>query len=107
MAITATNIARNHRGVYFEFTGDGVSTQITVPHGNYSATRTAKAFCLTGGSNYGRHSGFGGFHFPSGGTSIASTATSTDGTVVLTTGSAVGNGTLAQCVVIFDADADA
>ena len=110
MSLAASNIQRNHRGLYFEFTGDGATTSITIPHGAFSRSRTAKAYVSTAGSGHGNHSGYGGFRFPAPntGTSWSATATvSATGSLTLTTSSAVTNGVLAQCVVIFDQDADA
>jgi hypothetical protein len=107
MSLTASNIQRNHRGLYFEFTGDGASTSITVPDGAIGRTRSAKAFVTTAGSGHGNHSGYGGFRYPPTGTLWAATATDSANNLTLTTTLAVTNAVVAQCAVIFDQDADA
>lgn len=104
MSVTVANVVRNHRGLYFEATGDGSTTAITVPHlnGVHNAT-TAKATVLTAPTKkQPGQSGTGGFLFPDGGTPVAATVTVTSTSVTVTTGSAVGNGTVAYVAVVFD-----
>ena len=109
MSLSASNIQRSHTGLYFETTGDGSTTTITVTHSGFNRPRTAKALVGTGGNNFARHSGFGGFYYPADATMIAGcTATvNSNGTITVTTGSAITNGVKAYCVVLFSDRADA
>jgi hypothetical protein len=42
MAVTYSNIIRNHRGLYFEVTGDGATTALTV---NHNCRRSCQHHC--------------------------------------------------------------
>lgn len=105
MAVTYSNIINNHRGVYFEVTGDGATTALTVTHGSGVHTgHTASATVLTGGSSFQNGaSGKGGFVYPAAGTPVAvSSVTVAPTTVTVNTGAAIGNGTKAYVVVVFN-----
>jgi hypothetical protein len=105
MAVTIANQQENHRGLYAEVTGDGVTTALVFTHHRcVPANATAVATVVTAVSGgFETTSGKGGFHFPPTGTaatvsSVAVTAT----TVTVTTSAAVGNGTKAYVAVVFD-----
>jgi hypothetical protein len=105
MAVSYANQIENHRGLYFECTGDGATTALTVNHGrSVFANETASATVVTAPSGtFERHSGKGGFTFPQSGTPVAVSSVSvTKSSVTVNTGAAVGNGTKAYVVVVFD-----
>jgi hypothetical protein len=105
MAVTYSNIIRNHRGLYFEATGDGVITALTVTHNaGVHANTTASATVLTAVSGFHPgQSGKGGFIFPSAGTAATVSSVSVSATAVtVNTSAAVANGTKAYVSVVFD-----
>lgn len=107
MAVTIANVKRNHRGVYFEATGDGSTTALTVNHMNgvHSGTTATAANCsvITAPTSFHNgKSGSGGFVFPFGTPVAISSVSVTSTAVTVNTGSAIGNGTVAYCVVVFD-----
>lgn len=108
MAVAFANQVNNHRGVYFEATGDGATTALTVNHGSgVHAGTTATAFVVTGPtvSTIFRRSNRGGFHYPADGTAVTVSSVTVSSTqVTVNTSAAVGNGTKAYCVVLFDQD---
>lgn len=104
MAVSIANVIRNHRGLYFEATGDGVTTALVVNHNNgVHANQTAQATVLTAGTNFATHSGKGGFVVPQTGTPVTVSSVSVTTTqVTVNTSAAVGNGTKAYVAVVFD-----
>ena len=105
MAVTYSNIINNHRGVYFEVTGDGLTTALTVTHGSgVHANPTATATVLTAPSSFQNGtSGKGGFVYPTSGTAVAVSSVSvTASKVTVNTSAAVGNGTKAYVAVVFN-----
>jgi pyruvate/2-oxoacid:ferredoxin oxidoreductase beta subunit len=107
MAVTYRNIISNRRGCYFEVTGDGATTALTVSHSNsVHASTTATATVLTAASKFENGcSGKGGFVFPTAGTPVAVSSVSVAATsVTVNTGAAVGNGTKAYVAVVFNQD---
>ena len=108
MAVAIANIISNRRGLYFESTGDGSTTALTVAHGNgVHANATAQAFVVTAPtlSTSFRRSGRGGFQFPSDGTNVTVSSVSVSSTsVTVNTSAAIGNGTKAYVAVVFDQD---
>ena len=104
MAVTIANIKRNHRGLYFEVTGDGSTTALTVTHGaGVHASTTATATVLTAASGLlPGASGKGGFVFPTAGTPITVSSVTVSATsVTVNTSSAIANGTVADVAVVF------
>src|SRR5579859_730155 len=105
MSVAIANVIRNHRGLYFEATGDGSTTALTVNHLNgVHANTTAKATVLTAPSSFHNgQSGCGGFVFPNGGTAVTVSSVSVTSTAVtVNTSAAIGNGTKAYVAVVFD-----
>lgn len=107
MAITISNQTENHRSVYFEFTGDGATTNVVVTHGRYlqpQAARTCKAYLVTGETKLSRVSGRGGHTFPEDGTvvPVTSTTESAAGVVTIVCTSAVTNALKCKGVIVFD-----
>ncbi len=104
MAVTYGNMICNHRGCYFEATGDGATTALTVNHARaVPANPTATATVLTAGTGFERPSGKGGFVFPTAGTAVTVSSVSvTSSSVTVNTSAAVGNGTKAYVSVVFD-----
>lgn len=107
MAITISNQIENHRSIYFEFTGDGATTNVVVTHNQYKqplAARTCKSFLVTGETKLDRGSNRGGHIFPTDGTAVTvnSTTEAASGTVTIVCNAAVGNGTKCKGVIIFD-----
>lgn len=105
MAVTIGNIIRNHRGLYFEVTGDGSTTALTVNHLNgVHANTTAVATVYTAPTSFHNgQSGKGGFVFPNGGTTVTVSSVSVASTTLtVNTSAAVGNGTKAYVAVVFD-----
>lgn len=104
MAVSYSNQIENHRGIYFECTGDGVTTALTVNHGrSIHAGTTATATVTTAGTGFERKSGKGGFVYPTGGTNVTVSSVTVGATsVTVNTGAAVGNGTKAYVSVVFD-----
>ena len=105
MAVTYGNIIRNHRGLYFEVTGDGATTALVQNHLNgVHAGTTATATVLTAPTGFHPGtSGKGGFIFPTGGTPVTVSSVSVTSTsVTVNTSAAVGNGTKAYVAVVFD-----
>ena len=104
MAITYANIINNHRGVYFEATGDGATTALTVNHGKCThANTTATATVVTAPTSFhnGKY-GSGGFVAPFGTNATVSSVSVTSSAVTVNTSAAVGNGTKAYVTVVFD-----
>ena len=109
MAITITKLQRNHRGLTFEFTGDGSTTvlpviapsQLSVPiRGNTTATVT----CISAGSgkyDSDKSSGTGLLCQHSGTNQAASVTVSPSAGVTVTVSPAVSNGVLAAVEVVF------
>ena len=107
MAVTYSNKICNARGCYFEVTGDGVSTALTVTHNKgVHAGTSATATVLTSVSNFQNGaSGKGGFVFPTTGTPVAVSSVTVSATsVTVNTSAAVGNGTKAYVAVVFNQD---
>lgn len=107
MSVTISNIQRNHRGVAFQFIGDGVTTTATVTHGQYVRANmpTSNVFVTTGSTVFGEVSQRGGFQSAIDGVSVTATAAAVpSGSVTVTTNPAVANGTTAYVVVLFDND---
>lgn len=112
MAVSISNQVENHRGIYFEVTGDGVTTALTVNHSrSVHAGTTAKATVTTAPTgSFERKSGSGGFVYPAGGTAVAVSSVSvtspnkgdSSGSLTVNTSVAVGNGTKAYVAVVFD-----
>lgn len=107
MAVTYANIIRNHRGCYFEVTGDGSTTALTVSHmngvhANTTATIANCSVVTAPTSFHNGKSGSGGFVFPFGTAVTISSVSITSTAVTINTSAAVGNGTKAYCVVVFD-----
>lgn len=105
MAVSYTNIISAHRGVYFEATGDGATTALTVNHNRgVHANTTATATVVTAPTGqFARHSSNGGFVYPQGGTPVTVSSVSVTATAVtVNTSAAVGNGTKAYVSVVFD-----
>ena len=104
MAVSYANAIRNHRGLYFEVTGDGTTTALVQNHLNgVHANTTASAQVVT--TPTGFHNGkssSGGFVFPFGTPVTVSSVSVTSTTVTVNTSAAVGNGTKAYVVVVFD-----
>ena len=106
MAISPSNVQRQHNGVYAETSGDGASTQLTIPWTGYIRSRSMKAFVTaddtTAVSNLEKHSNYGGFRFPGVGTVInGCTASVTGNSITVTCGSPVNNGKKAYVVALF------
>jgi len=105
MSVAIANVIRNHRGLYFEATGDGSTTALTVNHMNgVFAGTTAKATAVTGPTTFHNgKSGTGGFVYPTDGTPVTISSVSVTSTsVTVNTSAAVGNGTKAYVAVVFD-----
>jgi hypothetical protein len=105
MAVTIANVTRNHRGLYFEATGDGAATALVVNHLNgVHANTTATATVLTAPSGfYPGTSGKGGFIYPTSGTAVTVSSVSVTSTAVtVNTSVAAANGTKAYVSVVFD-----
>lgn len=106
MAVTIANQIENHRGVYFEATGDGATTALVVSHNrnkrpNHSVTATGN---LLAGTSVERRSGSGGLQMPNG-TAVAISSVSinnTTGAITVNTTAAIANGTKAAFAVVFD-----
>lgn len=105
MSVSYSNQIESHRGIYFECTGDGSTTALTVSHGRSifkGATATATVITAPTGSRE-RKSGCGGFVFPAGGTAVTVSSVTVSATsVTVNTQAAVGNGTKAFVAVVFD-----
>lgn len=108
MAVTYANQKESHRGIYFEATGDGSTTALTVNHSrsiHKSATATATVVTGPSAAIKDRKSGCGGFIYPTDGTAVTVSSVSVTATAVtVNTQSAVGNGTKAYVAVVFDQD---
>lgn len=107
MAVTYSNIISNRRGVYFEVTGDGVVTALTVNHANgVHANTSATATVLTAVSGFQNGvSGKGGFVYPTAGTAVTVSSVTVSATsVTVNTSAAVANGTKAYVAVVFNQD---
>ena len=104
MAVAYANQVENHRGVYFEATGDGSTTALTVTHARgVHANTTASATVTTAGAGFERKSGKGGFVYPTSGTNVTVSSVTVSATsVTVNTSAAVGNGTKAYVSVVFD-----
>ena len=110
MAITLSKLQRNHRGVTFEFVGDGVTTvlpaispsQLSSPiRGN--TTATVSCYSAPSGKYESDASGKTGLLTQHGGTNqAASVAVSPSTGVVVTVSPAVANGVSANCEVVFN-----
>jgi len=105
MAVTVTSISENHRGLAFQYIGDGSTTQTTVKHTRYTrGTHTAKAFVVTGATKFNTRSERGGLRAAEDGTPVTATvAIDATGNCVVTTSPAVGNGLVANVTIVHDA----
>lgn len=106
MSLSASNVVGNHRGVYFEATGDGVTTTITV-NLTHLHTRagdmTGAATVRTAPSGTAVHEGGkGGFYIAPGTNVPVSSAVVSNGVLTVTTQAAIGNGTKAYGVYVLD-----
>lgn len=104
MSVAIANVIRNHRGLYFEATGDGTTTALTVNHLNgVHTSTTATASVITAPTSFHNgKSGSGGFVFPFGTAQTVSSVSVTSTAVTVNTSAAIGNGTKAYVVVVFD-----
>lgn len=104
MAITASNVQHNHRGCYFEFTGDGSTTSLAVPlTAHYGGqTITGVATVRTNPTSTSHESGKGGFLFPAGTNVNVASATVANGSLTVQTSAAVGAGVKAYAAFVFD-----
>jgi hypothetical protein len=103
MAVVISNVQHNHRGLYFEATGDGATTALTVNHaGRPHTNTTATARVITSPTSYSHRSGNGGFLFPEGASAAVSSVVITAASATVNTSAAIGNGTKAYVAVVFD-----
>lgn len=104
MSVTIANVIHNHRGLYFEATGDGSTTALTVNHMNgVHSNTTATATVVTAPTAFHNgKSGNGGFVFPVGTSAPVTSVSVTSTAVTVNTTSAIGNGTKAYVAVVFD-----
>lgn len=107
MAISISNQIENHRSIYFEFTGDGATTNAVVTHSRYLqplAARTCKAYLVTGDTKLSRVAGKGGHVFPEDGTAVPVTSCteSAAGVITVVCTSAVSNALKCKGVIVFD-----
>jgi hypothetical protein len=105
MAVTATGLSENHRGLAFTFTGDGSTASITVKHTRYLRNmHTAKSFVVTGATRFSTRSERGGLRAAEDGTPVTATvAIDAQGNCTVTTVPAVGNGLVASVIILHDA----
>lgn len=106
MAVTYSNIIQSHRGVYFEATGDGATTALTVSHGRSIFNGTTAVATVTTAPTTSiteRKSGCGGFIYPHNGTTATVSSVSVSATsVTVNTQAAVSNGVKAYVAVVFN-----
>lgn len=105
MAVTIANQVENHRGIYFEATGDGSTTALVISHNrSLHNSPTASAFVVTGPTGQpDRRSERGGHNFPANGTAVTvSSVVVTATQITVNTSAAIGNGTKAYVAVVFD-----
>jgi len=104
MAVTIANQVRNHRGIYAEVTGDGATTALVFTHNSgVHASATATASVITAPTTaFETRSGKGGFKYATGTPVTVSSVTVSATTVTINTSAAIGNGTHAYVVVVFD-----
>jgi hypothetical protein len=110
MAVTISNQIENHRGIYWEVTGDGATASFTVTHNRYRRpNHSVQVFGVLVGTFRDRRSDRGGLETEVGGTVIALNSASvapTTGIVSVTTTAAIGNGVKGYFVAVFDQTAD-
>lgn len=107
MAISVINEAWNHRSVYYEYTGDGVTTQSSVSIRKFTRPgKTASASGVTAATSVSNKSGKGGLLFPEGAPIAIASCVIANGVVTVTTSAAVANGTKAYMVVVLDQPGD-
>src|SRR5437899_615697 len=108
MAVTIANQIENHRGLSWEVTGDGATTSWTVTHGRFAKpNHSLQVFGVTSPTSFSRRSGRGGLFTAEDGTAVAVTSTSLSSkTLTVNTTAAIGNGTKAYFVAVFDQPAD-
>jgi hypothetical protein len=105
MAITVDvlTIRQNHRGMYFEFIGDGATTVVKVAHSRFvrpGMTCTAQVVTAPTTQDSG-NSNWGGHNVPKGTpATVSSAVVNSDGTVSVTLSAAVTNATRAYCNVL-------
>lgn len=104
MAVVIANQIENHRGIYWEVTGDGATTAFTVNHTRMQRpNHTMKVFGVTAPTKFSRRSERGGFVAPEDGTAVAVTSSVlTAAALVVTTTAAIANATKAYFVALFD-----
>lgn len=104
MSVTIGNIMQNHRGVYFEATGDGVTTALPVVLTSHYPGRNANgvAFVVTAPTSYTHKTGRGGFLFPEGSAQAVSSASISGSTLTVNTTAAIGNGVKAYVAFVFN-----
>ena len=104
MAVTISNLQQNHRGVAYQYTGDGSTTQTTVLHARFvrPSMPVSKVFVVTGVTKFDTRSERGGLRAAIDGTAVSATATISGGNLTVTTSPAVGNGLVASVVALHD-----
>ncbi len=104
MAVAIANQQENHRGVYWEVTGDGATATFSVNHNRCSRpAHTVKVTGVTAPGSRSTNSGRGGLIFPDSGTAVTVSASSLSARAIsVTTSPAIGNGTKACFVAVFD-----
>lgn len=109
MSVTIGNQQENHRGVYFEATGDGATTALVVTHNRaFRPGTTFTGVCVVAPSTRitDRKSGCGGFIYPADGTNKAiSSITNSGQTLTVTTNTAIANATKGYVVVVASSEA--
>lgn len=104
MSVSIANQVENHRAIYFEVTGDGVTTSFAVTHTRMQRpNHTMKVYGVTAPTKFSRRSERGGLIAPEDGTAVAITSSSLSAaTLTVQTTAAIGNGTKAYFVAVFD-----
>jgi len=103
MSVTISNVQENHRALAWRYTGDGVSTSTVVNHTRFTRSiHTAKCFVTTGATKFSTRSERGGIRAAEDGTAVNATVSISGNAVTVTTSPAVGNGIVADVVVVHD-----
>jgi hypothetical protein len=104
MAVAIANQVENHRGMYFEVTGDGATTTFTCTHNRFKRpNHTMVVKGVTAPTVLDRKQGSGTLL----GTAVTiSSSSCTNGVLSVTTSPAIANGTKAHFMATFDQPAD-
>lgn len=107
MAIAGNSEVWNHRGVTFQATGDGATTQFTIANHRFNRSNfTCSAFGVINPTSFDRPSGKGGLQHPAGTAVAISSCSVANGVCTVNTSAAVANGTVAYFTVVLDQDAN-